>query len=155
MENTRVEILKHVEAWTNNDTASKVYWLSGHLGSGKTTIAHTLCERLKDKLGASFFCSRSILEDVTQIIPTIATQLSQYDLQLQRAIYEVVASNPELGELNCPSKQFSSLIINPIKRVIHEDTKTYKVIVIDALDECSSSSMVQLLIKAIDRKSVV
>ena len=61
MEDTRVQIIADLEAWAQDETASKVYWLYGHLGTGKTSIAHTLSERLdgQQMLGASFFCSRS------------------------------------------------------------------------------------------------
>jgi Cdc6-like AAA superfamily ATPase len=79
MEDTRVRILEELEAWAHDGTASKVCWLNGHPGTGKTTIAHTLCERLEKqrKLGASFFCSRSALRDAARIIPTISVMLSQ------------------------------------------------------------------------------
>ena len=61
MEGTRVEILKDLETWALNDPISKVYWLVGMAGTGKSTILHTLCEILdgKNKLGGT----SSVLED--------------------------------------------------------------------------------------------
>ena len=59
----RVKIIADLEAWAQDEMAPKVYWLNGHLGTGKTSIAHTLSEHLdREKiLRASFFCSQSVL----------------------------------------------------------------------------------------------
>ena len=121
-------------------TTPKVYWLNGHLGTGKTSIAHTFSERLHKirMLGASFFCSRSALKDTRCIIPTIASMLSQSNPKIWSAICEVLASNPDVGDLNSLSEQFKSLVVGPIKKVVRNDIKIYKIVVIDALDECSS-----------------
>ena len=82
MAGTRKEILDELEEWAIEDAAPKVCWLNGMAGTGKTSIAHTLSERLDEKqmLGASFFCSRSVSQEVKDpslIIPTIAAKLSQ------------------------------------------------------------------------------
>ena len=42
MQGTRVQIIADLEAWARDETAPKVYWLNGHLGTGKTSIAHSL-----------------------------------------------------------------------------------------------------------------
>ena len=141
MENTRVQILADLEDWAQDPSAPKVYWLNGHLGTGKTSIAHTLSKRLdaKQMLGASFFCSRTALRDARVIIPTIASILSRSNPKIRSALCEVLGSNPDVADLNSLPEQFSSLLVKPIKRVIGNDIKVYKIIVIDALDECSST----------------
>ena len=60
MAGTRVKILADLEAWASDGLGSKVYWLVGMAGTGKSTILHTLCEIMdgKNMLGGSFFCSR-------------------------------------------------------------------------------------------------
>ena len=92
---------------------------------------------------------QSALRDASHIIPTIATMLARSDAKIRAAIREVLASDPDVADLNSLSQQFSSLVVNPIKQVIDTDVKIYKVIVIDTLDECSSSWIVKSLIKAI------
>ena len=54
-------------------------------------------------------------------------------------------------ELNCweLNQRCSSLIVNPIKHVIDKDVEIYKIIVTNALDECSSPWVIESLIKAI------
>ena len=42
MEGTCVKILVDLETWVSDDLSSKVYWLVGMAGTGKTTILHTL-----------------------------------------------------------------------------------------------------------------
>ena len=44
MEDTRVQIIADLEAWAQNETGLKVYWLYGYLGIGKTSIVHTLSD---------------------------------------------------------------------------------------------------------------
>ena len=146
-----MQIIADLEAWARDETAPKVYWLNGHLGTGKTSIAHTFSERLDmhQMLGASFFCSRSALRDATRIIPTTATMLARSNPTIRSAICEVLADDPDVADLNSLPHQFSSLIVDPIHRAINKDVKLYKVIVIDALDECSSQQIVVSLIKAI------
>ena len=61
MAGTRVKILTALETYALDDLSSKVYWIAGMAGAGKSTILQTLCEILdrKNTLGGSFFCSRS------------------------------------------------------------------------------------------------
>ena len=151
MEGTRKEILADLESWALDPAAPKVFWLNGRVGTGKTSIVHTLNERLDEKLklGASFFCSRSTLKDVDLILPTIASKLALSSPQLRSVMCKVLDNNPDVASLNSFPDQFSSLIAEPIRRVFDEDTKVYKVIVIDALDECSPPKRVYSLIEAI------
>ena len=41
-----MQIIVHTKAGAWAEMAPKVYWRNGHLGTGKTSIAHTLCECL-------------------------------------------------------------------------------------------------------------
>ena len=113
MEDTRVQILADIEAWAHDPSAPKVYWLNGQLGIGKTSIAHTLCERLdmQMKLGASFFCSRSAVRDATHIIPTIASMLTRSNSKIRSALHDVLENKPDVADLNDLPKQFSSLVV--------------------------------------------
>ncbi|CAE6483295.1 unnamed protein product, partial [Rhizoctonia solani] len=50
--------------WAHRPEIGRTCWMNGMAGTGKTTIAYSICERLDAtcELGASFFCSRSIPE---------------------------------------------------------------------------------------------
>ncbi|KAG8693604.1 hypothetical protein FRC11_002792, partial [Ceratobasidium sp. 423] len=56
-EHTRTKILHDSLEWAEDPDGAKIYWMNGMAGTGKTTIAYSLCERLKNtgQLGASFF----------------------------------------------------------------------------------------------------
>ena len=152
MEGTREQILADLEEWAVND-AAKVLWLNGMAGTGKTSIAHSLSERLDKNqiLGASFFCSRSAsraVRDAKFIIPTIASTLSQVSPVLRTTISEVIEKQPDVGSLHNLSAQFHLLLVDPIKSALESSRKTY-IVVIDALDECTNLGTVEKLIQAI------
>ena len=152
MEGTREQILADLEEWAVNNAAN-VFWLNGMAGTGKTSIAHSLCERLDEHkiLGASFFCSRSAspeVRDARFIIPTIASTLSQVSPVLRSAMREVIEEQSDVGSLHKLSVQFRLLLVDLIKSVCDSSLKTY-VIVIDALDECTNLGIVEKLIQAI------
>ena len=75
-EGTRVLILHQLMIWVYQQDTRRVYWLNGHAGSGKSTIAQSFAEMLfvEHLLGASVFCSRDSSEksDIKMIFPTIA-----------------------------------------------------------------------------------
>ena len=154
MAGTREQVLDELEKWAINDTGSNVCWLNGMAGTGKTSIAHTLSERLdkKQMLGASYFCSRSAsqeVRDASLIIPTIATKLSQASPPLRSAIVQAIEKEPDVGSMHTLSKQFRLLLVEPIQRALDPSVKTYKTVVIDALDECTNLGTVEKLIQAI------
>ena len=153
MEGTREQILADLEEWAVNNAAPKVFWLNGMAGTGKTSIAQSLSERLhkNEILGASFFCSRSgsqAVKDASFIIPTIASTLSQLSPMLRSTISKVVEEEPDVGSLHKLSVQFRLLLVDPVKSVLDSSLKTY-VVVIDALDECMKLVTVEKFIQAV------
>ncbi|KAJ7707855.1 hypothetical protein B0H14DRAFT_3025063 [Mycena olivaceomarginata] len=42
--NTRVGLISHLKQWANSTESSPIFWLSGMAGTGKSTVAYTLCE---------------------------------------------------------------------------------------------------------------
>ena len=54
-----------------------------------------------------------------------------------------------MADLNSLPQQFNSLVVKPTKCVIDKNVKIYKIIVVDALDECSPQWKVEEFIKAI------
>ena len=153
MPGTREHILDTLDAWAVDDEAPRVYWLNGMAGTGKSTIAHSLCELLdkKGKLGSSFFCSRSdtALRDVKVVIPTIASMLALSSPSIQSKLCQVLENHPDVANLNSLPEQFNLLITGPIESVVPNKINTYKIVVIDAIDECSHQLKVESLIKAI------
>ncbi|KAF7344134.1 Mycorrhiza-induced WD40-repeat domain protein [Mycena venus] len=155
MPGTREKILADLEAWALNEGSSKVYWLVGMAGTGKSTISQTFCEILdrKNMLGASFFCSRAAEEtrNARCIIPSIAYSLARASPLVEYEILKAIMEDPALAEWNYNgmSNQFSKLVCRPIRMSVDRDVKIYKVIVIDALDECNDIRVAASLIRII------
>ncbi|KAJ7754277.1 hypothetical protein B0H14DRAFT_418477 [Mycena olivaceomarginata] len=71
-DSTRASLLGNLFKWIDHDTGSRdaiphdpfIFWINGSAGTGKTTIAYTVCklchayDASRGVLGASFFCSR-------------------------------------------------------------------------------------------------
>ncbi|KAF9645051.1 hypothetical protein BDM02DRAFT_3074913, partial [Thelephora ganbajun] len=77
---TRETVLSKIESWARDFSKSPVFWLNGLAGTGKSTIAQTVSERVfgDGLLGASFFCSRDFEDrnNLRLIFPTLAFQLA-------------------------------------------------------------------------------
>ena len=79
-----------------------VYWLNGLAGTGKSTIARTVAERMfaQGRLGASFFCSRDFEDrsNLRLIFPTIATQLARRYPEFRSIFVPLVQSDPGIAQ---------------------------------------------------------
>ena len=98
-ENTRKAILDTLRLWASDNMTTRVYWLNGMAGTGKTTIAYSFSEILdqESSLGGTFFSSHLCVDtsDVRCIIPTISLQLAKYLPSLSPLILEDWQTIPE------------------------------------------------------------
>ena len=94
-------ILDDIQFWTHDFTKSPVYWLNGLAGTGKSTIAQTIAEKLfvDGRLGASFFCSRNFEDrsDLKFILQTLTVQLARL-----RRVSINIHSPRAIESRNCP-----------------------------------------------------
>ncbi|CCO36997.1 hypothetical protein BN14_11147 [Rhizoctonia solani AG-1 IB] len=151
--NTRIQLLREINNWSHDPGAPNIYWMNGMAGTGKTTIAYTFSESLKARktLGASFFCSRASGEcrDVGRIIPAIAYQLARYSRPFQVTLTHILGNDPDIGTQTI-THQFERLIKEPLASVKNA-IPTGLVIVIDALDECSNTEGVGMMLDMLFR----
>ncbi|CAE6503943.1 unnamed protein product [Rhizoctonia solani] len=145
---TRVDVIANLLAWANGSSMDAVYWLNGMAGTGKTTIAYSVCKELSDKrtLAASFFCSRLREEcrDVNRIIPSIAYQLARFSPAFQSALSTVMEEDQDAHH-RVLTEQFQMLIQRPLLTTISNNPldPVKMVVVIDALDECEDKDAIQ------------
>jgi hypothetical protein len=127
-------ILDEIELWTRDFHKPPVYWLNGLAGTGKSTIAQTIAERMfaDGQLGASFFCSRDFEDrsNLQFIFPTIAVQLARRYTEFRSIFVPLVRSDPGIVHESLYG-QMNKLIVQPLMK-----SAISTVIVIDALDEC-------------------
>ena len=131
---TRESVLDEVEKWTEDFDRPPVFWLNGLAGTGKSTIAQTIAERVfaNGRLGASFFCSRGVEDrsNLQLIFPTLAFQLAQMYPNFRSSLVPLLQSNPDIVHESLHD-QMQRLLVEPLRRANISTT-----IVIDALDEC-------------------
>ncbi|KAG9122958.1 hypothetical protein FRC07_000426 [Ceratobasidium sp. 392] len=149
--NTRVDVIEQLLSWACDSASEKVYWLNGMAGTGKTTIAYTLCDQLQrtQQLGASFFCTRQLPEcrDVNKIVPSIAFQLSLFSLPFRHALSEVLEQNKSIHDQPLRD-QFEQLVVAPLEKVAHTFAADV-IVVVDALDECEDKDGVDRMLGAL------
>ncbi|KAG8686488.1 hypothetical protein FRC08_012487, partial [Ceratobasidium sp. 394] len=137
---TRLEVLERFRIWQDDSEGPKIYWLNGMAGTGKTTLAYTLCKHLEgdNRLAANFFCSRQLpsCKDATRILPTIAYQLANFSYPFRYSLSQVLAQNPDIHTRRI-SEQFEKLLYNPLYGV-QRSLPFSIIVVIDGLDECDN-----------------
>ncbi|KAF8754983.1 ATP binding [Rhizoctonia solani] len=142
--NTREQVLSELRVWQRSGK-SKMCWINGMAGTGKTTIANTLCSTLYDnhELGASFFCTKSLPEcrNVKSILSTIAYQLARFSNPFRIALLEALERDPDV-HTKLLQVQFERMILKPLQAV-KSSLPANTIIVIDALDECENENGVK------------
>ncbi|EMD30672.1 hypothetical protein CERSUDRAFT_145846, partial [Gelatoporia subvermispora B] len=153
MEGTRVDLLDDIGTWTRDPSVARVFWLNGMAGTGKSAIARSVCQKLREAgaLGASFFCSREIRNDVTRIIPTLAESLARRNTAYRLALLDVLREEPDIGHYTVP-RQVEHLLEKPLRDAFGERLLMLT-FVVDALDECSSEQATQSLLSALVPRS--
>ncbi|KAB5595640.1 Vegetative incompatibility protein HET-E-1 [Ceratobasidium theobromae] len=146
---TREKVQEDLQAWANDPYGPKIYWMNGMAGTGKTTLAYSLCKWLEDnkQLGASFFCSRASAScrSLRGIVPTIAYQLARYSPAFRSELCRALKDDPDASMLHVVT-QFEKLIQGPLSNV-KDAIPEGVVIVIDALDECEDNYGVRLILE--------
>jgi hypothetical protein len=149
LKGTRRAVLDGVELWARDFKKAPVYWLNGLAGTGKSTIAQTIAERIfaDGQLGASFFCSRYFEDrrNLQFIFPTIAVQLARKYTKFRSAFVPLAQSNPGIAYESLYN-QMDKLIAGPLRE---SDIST--VIVIDALDECKDEEPASTILSILGR----
>jgi hypothetical protein len=123
--------------------------LNGLAGTGKSTIAKTVAERLfvDGLLGASFFCSRDFEDrrNLQLIFPTLATQLARNYAEIRSILVPLIRSDPEIAYESLYN-QMKKLIVQPLN-----ESNISTVIVIDALDECKDEDPASAILSILGR----
>ena len=149
LKGTRGVILSGIELWARDFDSSPIYWLNGLAGTGKSTIAKTVAERLfaDGQLGASFFCSRDFEDrrNLQLIFPTLATQLARRYIEFRSILTPLIQSDPNIAYESLYN-QMKRLIVQPLS-----ESRISTVIVIDALDECEDEESASAILSVLGR----
>ncbi|KAJ7776743.1 hypothetical protein B0H14DRAFT_2963909 [Mycena olivaceomarginata] len=122
----------------NHNQSSRILWLHGPAGAGKSAIAQSLCQKLEaeDRVAASFFFKRGHPSrgNARRLFTTIAYQLAARLSEVNSAISHNVINDPAVVDKSF-SVQLEKLIIEPCRL---SNPPSPPIIIIDGLDECES-----------------
>src|SRR5258706_15784646 len=136
MEGTRETLLNEITAWAANESdTSNLYWIHGLPGIGKTSLAHSICEKLhnEQRLAGAFFCKRddADMSEIRNILPTLITKLAEIFSSFRSIVADRLRSDPNLTSRSMKDSLFLDFICN-----LPRHPKHALVFIIDALDEC-------------------
>jgi len=145
MEGTRKYILNQTIAWVTNGPGqedvdrSTPYWIYGLPGIGKTSLAHSLCEKLEKRkqFAGAFFCRRDDTNssEPRNILPTLIYQLAETSPLFRSIITKHLRENPRIT----PQSMEDTLFLEFIRSIPLYSNPDTLVVVIDALDECGNT----------------
>jgi hypothetical protein len=135
---TRKALLRQVKDWIHAQDAAPIFWLVGLAGTGKTSIAHSVCQDVGNHVAASFFFSQDTAERrrLSAVLPTLAYQLAGHSTGLKNKICDILKGSPDIA-MRSLQIQVATLF-NPLKSLPKESSRF--IIVLDALDECEDET---------------
>jgi len=154
MRGTRVTVLKEAKRLITARDGSHIVWISGMAGTGKTSIALSLCDMLKDEptvlLGGTFFFSRvgsSIMRTTARyVVPTLATLLIRAVPACKMSLVAELKRDPDF-DTKTIKHQIDNLLIKPLNSLGFFDRQV--VFAIDGVDQCKDEKPLRELVSAL------
>ena len=157
-------VIEEIMAWvTGSYRQTRVLWMYGPAGAGKSAIAHTIAEMCSNTgtLAASFFCAHSISgrNEKTFVITTIVSQLIVAIPEMRVHVGKALHKDQSLLSRSLEA-QLEALIVKPLEvarsqadaRDIDFLQSRPKLIILDGLDECGDHrSVLQVILAAVNR----
>ena len=137
-------MLAQIQRWIDDPQETRIFWLNGTAGIGKTTVAQTVAETCARQhiLGASFFfCAGAADRAPPTLFPSIAYQLIHTFSSLKSLVEAAIQLDPHIP-FKQPRHQFEKLIIDPLLQ-LQELPSSPLVIVIDSLHESENDRWVE------------
>lgn len=158
---TRVKLLDQIDTWIADDSPSSpdFFCLTGLAGTGKTTVAQSVCMGFdRTRILASFLASRTSADrrSPERIIQSIAYQLGIQQAAVQGAIDSALQNDRDVTTRPLP-EQVADLFATPLEAL--EASSPPVLVVIDALDECDKvagregGELIPLIVSAIRKLS--
>ncbi|KAG9016573.1 hypothetical protein FRB90_002980 [Tulasnella sp. 427] len=150
---TRASILSSIDDWLKDQSEdSRVLWIGGMAGRGKSTIASTVVHNWKARGSCAIFHFRrgqTVLN--SRVVCSLARQLgNSLNPVIRRAVVESVRQNRDIADKRL-EEQFETLLVGSLSTL--DDHSHPIILVIDALDESDNGKEATKLIQFIDEHS--
>jgi len=128
---TRLKLLDHSYGFLDDTEKSQIVWVHGTAGVGKSALAFTVAERMRNlktdeekdnekRLAGTFFFSRGNANRSTTkyFFATLAYQLATNFPSIKDKLMEVIGKNPALlHPQKSPREQMEALFLLPLRRL--------------------------------------
>ncbi|KAG9012161.1 hypothetical protein FRB90_006832 [Tulasnella sp. 427] len=150
---TRTSILSSIDDWLKDQSKdSRVMWIGGMAGRGKSTIASTVVHNWKARGSCAIFHFRrgqTVLN--SRVVCSLARQLgNSLDPAIRRAVVESIRQNRDIADKRL-EEQFETLLVGSLSKL--DDHSHPIILVIDGLDESDNGKEATRLIQFIDEFS--
>jgi hypothetical protein len=150
MVGTREFLLNQLMAWATNESDTRnIYWIHGSPGIGKTSLAHSICEKLHkvQHLAGAFFCQRddADMSEPRNILPTLITKLAETFPPFRSIVADRLRNDPNLTSKSMKDALLLDLVCN-----LPRHPRRALVFVIDALDECGDDRSRPVLLRVLN-----
>jgi hypothetical protein len=154
---TREKVLTRIKDWiATGEGTSRILWLYGSAGVGKSAIAQTIAEHCltNDKLDAAFFFFRGDPQrnDANLLFPTLAWQLMFSVPEIKAHLSAFMEKDPFIP-IRFLETQFEQLIAEPFRLAAKNNPplRTSGIVIIDGVDECAGETMQQCFLSLLGR----
>jgi hypothetical protein len=131
---------------TKPSGSAGIYLLVDVVGSGKSTVAHTVAQRCSDEgfvIASFFFCRSTPWRDLsTRVVFTLATHLSKSSADYHEKMEETLEREPGLMAVSV-DRQFEKLVVDPAQQCMVDQPV---IIIADALDEYNDREFVHVVL---------
>ncbi|KAF5314288.1 hypothetical protein D9619_011986 [Psilocybe cf. subviscida] len=152
---TREEVIGNMERWMDGDgvRTSRMMWLSGPAGAGKSAICQTVAERCSRRglHAANFFFFRGdgTRNNARPLAATLVYQLRSFYPALNEPLADCLTATPLICKGSIED-QFRHLISSPIQTVQQSASIQRPIIfIIDGLDECDDKRKQEQILVAL------
>ncbi|MCJ1398252.1 hypothetical protein MMC11_001449 [Xylographa trunciseda] len=132
------------------DTFTKVLWITGPPGTGKSTIAGFLIEHMQEVVSTDrcqyhfFHTSDEKKRTVAYMLRSIALQLAQYNETVRQSVFSISEESRTAFDKLSPSKIWDKLFVDSIFKIAFDGPLYW---ILDALDEADNVSILVALIR--------
>lgn len=142
---TRTAMIQNILDWVNlpnTEDVSRVFWLRGVAGSGKSALALTVRDHFDsvNLLGSAFFFDKAVADRVpSKLFSTISRDIADLIPEWRLYLTDVLKHSQAVRTSAAVEEQWSKFVLGPAQKLAQSRTAARRiVIIIDALDEAGN-----------------